>query len=220
MSPYLRFVELCERLAKEDPHAMGRVEGLNIDGLSKNQLMQLYIVCRTWMNDYKAKGESRCQEKEQLFNRIKGLALETHEMRTNRDHFSKMKLEFMIDKHLELELVVTHFRDFVEKVAKMEWGLARSEARLREIEEEEEEEKPKSSTELEDFMKELKLADDLEGTWYADEFLGKIPTKVDPKKRVPISIPRANLSSHTQSAQAKRFQARVDDDDSDTSSWA
>ncbi|KAK3388058.1 hypothetical protein B0T20DRAFT_337483, partial [Sordaria brevicollis] len=138
VSPYLRFVELCERLAKEEPDAIGRVEGVNFNELPKNELMRLYINCKTWLNDYEEHSESHDAEKNQLFKRIKDLAQETHEMRINRDRFSEMKLQFMVDKHENLEIVAGYFCDFVKKVATMKWGLAGSEARLRELDEEEE----------------------------------------------------------------------------------
>ncbi|KAK1779527.1 hypothetical protein QBC45DRAFT_465626 [Copromyces sp. CBS 386.78] len=100
-SPYLRFIELCERLdnwregvkeAANRPIDHGQHEPLDIDGLSRNLLTQLHVGCQQWVKDYKEDGEgSQSLEKKKLFDRAKDLAKETHDMRAAIKSFSRMK---------------------------------------------------------------------------------------------------------------------------------
>ncbi|EGZ76876.1 hypothetical protein NEUTE2DRAFT_32316, partial [Neurospora tetrasperma FGSC 2509] len=131
VSPYLRFIELRERLAKEGSRPVSHAQPLDIEKLSTNQLSNLHEGCKRWMKSYKKISESHSLEMKRLFDRAKELAKEAHDMRTTIKYFSRMKLDFMVDKHFMMEIVVTHFRSYKEKVATMEWCLERCEERVR-----------------------------------------------------------------------------------------
>ncbi|EGO52067.1 hypothetical protein NEUTE1DRAFT_55102 [Neurospora tetrasperma FGSC 2508] len=158
MSPYLRFIELRERLAKEGSRPVNHAEPVDIEKLSTNQLSNLHEGCKRWMKSYKENGESHSLEVKRLFDRAKELAKEAHDMRTAIKYFSRMKLDFMVDKLFMMEIVVTHFRSFKEKVATMEWCLERCEfeERVRAHGEQKKKNNPECTQELEDFMVQLK----------------------------------------------------------------
>lgn len=158
VSPYLRFIELRERLAREGSRPVNHAQPLDIEKLSVNQLSNLHVGCKRWMKSYKENGESHSLEMKRLFDRAKELAKEAHDMRTTIKYFSRMKLDFMVDKHFMMEIVVTHFRTFKEKVATMEWYLERCEERVRAHGEQKKKKKknPECTQEFEDFMEQLK----------------------------------------------------------------
>ncbi|KAK3488575.1 hypothetical protein B0T13DRAFT_520480 [Neurospora crassa] len=157
VSPYLRFIELRERLAKEGSRPINHGQPLDIEKLSTNQLSNLHEGCKMWMKSYKANGKSHSLETKRLFDCAKELAKEAHDMRTTIKYLSRMKLDFMVDKHFMLEIVVTHFRSFKEKVATMEWCLERCEfeERMR-AHGEQKKNNPEYTQELRDFMEQLK----------------------------------------------------------------
>lgn len=169
VSPYLRFIELRERLAKEGSRPVSHAQLLDIEKLLTNQLSNLHEGCKRWMKSYKENGESHSLEMKRLFDRAKELAKEAHDMRTTIRYFSRMKLDFMVDKHFMMEIVVTHFRSFKEKVATMEWCLERCEfeERVRAHGEQKKKNNPECTQEFEDFMVHLKwTSEDI----YLEEF--------------------------------------------------
>lgn len=98
MSPYLRFIELCDLLDKDNwkekvkqtparPNH-GLDQPLDIDGLSNSLMTQLRVGCEQWVRDYKADGKL---ERKKLFECVKALAKETYDLRTSSKLFSRMK---------------------------------------------------------------------------------------------------------------------------------
>lgn len=96
-SPYLRFIELCESLDdwKEKvkqtaarPIHHGPDQPLDIDGLSLSLMTQLRVGCEQWVKDYKDDGQGN---RKKLFDCVKVLAKETHDMRAASRSFSRMK---------------------------------------------------------------------------------------------------------------------------------
>lgn len=222
VSPYLRFIELRERLAKEgSSRPISCDHPLDIDDLSMNQLSQLHVGCKEWVKGYKENGESHSLERKRLFDRAKELAKEGHDMRTAIKYFSRMKLDFMVDIHFMMEVVVTHLRSFEEKVATMEWSLERCEERVRAHEEEKKKEKrkPEFAREFEEFMKELKFADE---DIYVEEFSGeKISTKKISRKE-PLRMKKLTDElpwSGAWGGWVEEASHVFDEDDSDTPTW-
>ena len=99
-SPYLRFIEVCERLdnsgwkekvkktANKPKSHDNHPDSLDIGSLSPNLMAQLRMGCEQWIKDYMRDGKG---EQKKLFDCVKALAKETHDMRAATKYFSRVK---------------------------------------------------------------------------------------------------------------------------------